>query len=722
MKTSIFGENAKGFKWMMCIVAASVMMMAGCDEGKDGVNALVSASQEEAGDNCANGGVRVSAGLDENGNNILEMFEISSTQFICNGTNGVNGSNGQNGSNGSNAMIQTVAFDGELGTCTYGGVRVNVLIDGVLQEDLTEYVCNGVDGLKGNDGAQGVPGSSALVSVSREVGNNCPANIDGVRLQIGLDQNGNGTLDSDEVTSTQYVCNGENGNDGNDGASVTVETESFTDNQGGCTDGGIKLTITNGETTTDKYVCNGVGETGSNGHNSLFNVSNYSGAQCLSGVGIKIESGLDANDNGELDANEITITKYVCDGVDGNQQDPCQNLVSDAQCTGGANGGLMTCTEANVSTSTESVVCTEHSVCQGIMLYDINATATACYVDPCAGVTSDAQCTGGANGGRMTCAEANLSSLTDLVVCTEDATCAGIMKYDATASATACADPCEGVNSDALCIGGANGGPVTCAEANLSKSTDLVICNAHATCANVMVFDATASAAACKDPCEGVTSDAQCTGGANSGPITCSEAGLSTSTGLVVCNAHATCQGVMVYDATASATACTVSGTTWDHAETWTGLVADASYTSSGQTATFVSQDVAGLTWTYSGKAETNFDKSDVKKGILMNKETTRNLDLAITNGIGAMEFVWGRGGYTAKMAPKVKISTDGTNFNEVDSTVCTLTDMTETTADPQTATCNINRAGTFTLRITPNNDGGKDQVIIGDVKWNDYQ
>ena len=63
-----------------------------------------------------------------------------------NGADGQNGTNGTNGTNGSNATIQTTSFTGAQGSCSNGGVKVEVLVDGVVQPDLTQYICNGTNG------------------------------------------------------------------------------------------------------------------------------------------------------------------------------------------------------------------------------------------------------------------------------------------------------------------------------------------------------------------------------------------------------------------------------------------------------------------------------------------------------------------------------------------------------------------------------------------------
>lgn len=125
--------------------------------------------------------------------------------------------------------------------------------------------CTGDPGDQGPVGPSGDDGHAALASTSTEPpGANCPDG--GIKIQVGVDTNDNGTLDASEVTSTSYVCDGGNGNNGN------------------------------------------------NGHNSLVDTSDEpAGTNCPFG-GVKIETGLDANDNGVLDAGEINAaaTSYVC--------------------------------------------------------------------------------------------------------------------------------------------------------------------------------------------------------------------------------------------------------------------------------------------------------------------------------------------------------------------------------------------------------------------------
>lgn len=125
----------------------------------------------------------------------------------------------------------------------------------------TEDGANGLDGIDGANGADGSNGLNSLVSTTPEQpGENCPNG--GFRLNFGLDGNGNGTLDPNEVTSTEYLCN----TDPSDGLTSLISTivEQPSDN---CINGGYRLDV-----------------------------------------------GLDGNANGVLDAEEVSNSEYLCNG------------------------------------------------------------------------------------------------------------------------------------------------------------------------------------------------------------------------------------------------------------------------------------------------------------------------------------------------------------------------------------------------------------------------
>lgn len=154
----------------------------------------------------------------------------------------------------------------------------------------------GATGLTGPQGIQGVPGpagmngtnginglNAATLTTVEPAGANCATG--GVKLEFGPDVNGNGLLDAGEILPalTQYVCNGAMGAQGAVGPQ------------------GIP------------------GIAGTNGLNALIKTTvEPAGANCATG-GTKVETGLDSNNNGVLDAGEVVgaQTTYVCNGAGG---------------------------------------------------------------------------------------------------------------------------------------------------------------------------------------------------------------------------------------------------------------------------------------------------------------------------------------------------------------------------------------------------------------------
>ncbi len=125
------------------------------------------------------------------------------------------------------------------------------------------FSCEGPEGPEGPQGETGTQGASSLISLATEpAGDNCEKG--GFKITVGIDTNGNGTLDADEITGTAYACNGDTG------------------------DSGLSFLINTSEEPA--------------------------GDNCQFG-GFKIEAGLDENENGTLDEAEITQTDYLCNGV-----------------------------------------------------------------------------------------------------------------------------------------------------------------------------------------------------------------------------------------------------------------------------------------------------------------------------------------------------------------------------------------------------------------------
>ncbi|MEL6195754.1 MAG: hypothetical protein AAFQ77_01705 [Myxococcota bacterium] len=109
----------------------------------------------------------------------------------------------------------------------------------------------------GDDGADGAAGVIPLTRVSEEpAGVNCPGG--GTRLDVGADENGNGTLEDREIDSSSFVCNAQ------DGTTVATSTS-----------------------------------------------SEPPGDNCVFG-GTRLDIGLDRDQSGALESDEVTGTRFIC--------------------------------------------------------------------------------------------------------------------------------------------------------------------------------------------------------------------------------------------------------------------------------------------------------------------------------------------------------------------------------------------------------------------------
>ena len=135
--------------------------------GADGISTLINAVNSTS---CVNGGTTFEIGSDDNADGVLSVTEVKVTVDICNGTEGPAGADGTDG------------------------------VDGI----------NGTDGQDGANGLDGADGLNALVSTTTETaGSNCANG--GIRIDVGVDDNDNGVLDSSEIDQTTYICDGANG-------------------------------------------------------------------------------------------------------------------------------------------------------------------------------------------------------------------------------------------------------------------------------------------------------------------------------------------------------------------------------------------------------------------------------------------------------------------------------------------------------------------------------
>jgi len=252
------------------------------------------------------------------------------------GTTGATGATGASGSNGADGKSTVVKTTLEIAgaNCATGGTKIEVGLDvnnntvldaGEVNPTLTKYICNGATGATGTSGSNGADGKSTVVKTTVEIaGANCATG--GTKVEVGLDTNNNGVLDSGEVNAslTKYICNGATGTIGAQGPTGAQGTQGVAGPAGmnGLSAYQVWLNLGNTGTQADFIASltgpQGVaGTNGVDGKNTLVNTSTESaGVNCTNG-GTKIEVGLDINSNGVLETNEVnnSLTKYICNAL-----------------------------------------------------------------------------------------------------------------------------------------------------------------------------------------------------------------------------------------------------------------------------------------------------------------------------------------------------------------------------------------------------------------------
>ncbi len=142
-------------------LAACCLLALACNNGGDKVT-LTKLTNVSSDTKCPNGGVKITAGADKNGNGQLDDSEVTQTEELCNGAPGAAGQNGQNGNDGDagatgySSLAVTTPLPAGDAHCPNGGTEVQFGLDnganggtagdGVLQSGEvldTNYVCNG---------------------------------------------------------------------------------------------------------------------------------------------------------------------------------------------------------------------------------------------------------------------------------------------------------------------------------------------------------------------------------------------------------------------------------------------------------------------------------------------------------------------------------------------------------------------------------------------------
>ena len=83
---------------LLILSLAAPVLFLGCSgddgaTGASGISTLALVTNEPAGANCADGGQKLTTGVDDNRNGILDPAEVDSTQYVCNGESGTAAAN-----------------------------------------------------------------------------------------------------------------------------------------------------------------------------------------------------------------------------------------------------------------------------------------------------------------------------------------------------------------------------------------------------------------------------------------------------------------------------------------------------------------------------------------------------------------------------------------------------------------------------------------------------
>lgn len=228
----------------------------------------------------------------------------------------------------------------------------------------------------------GVNGKNSLVNLTSEPSSaNCVSG--GSKIQSGLDGNSNNTLDPSEVTATSYACNG---SQGSPGVAINSLVKSTAVSPGAnCSNGGSKIesglddngddTLQAGEVDITSYACNGAagvaGSAGAPGFNSLVTVASESPSGNCTFGGSRILTGLDNGDGGSiprdgiLSPGEVDSTSYVCQGLperrnlrftDSLLSSAATDSEKDTQCTSEFGANFMTATYLDAAHNLPAVV------------------------------------------------------------------------------------------------------------------------------------------------------------------------------------------------------------------------------------------------------------------------------------------------------------------------------------------------------------------------------
>ena len=171
--------------------------------GSNASSLIANTTTVAAGANCPSGGVLLQLGNDSNSNNILDVSEIASSQYICNGQTGATGPQGPIGLTGPAGATGPQGPIGLTGPAGATGPQGPIGLTGPAGATGPQGPI-GLTGSAGATGPQGPIGLTGPTGPQGPVGLTGPAGASGINC---WDANGNGTNDPAEDTNGDGLFN-----------------------------------------------------------------------------------------------------------------------------------------------------------------------------------------------------------------------------------------------------------------------------------------------------------------------------------------------------------------------------------------------------------------------------------------------------------------------------------------------------------------------------------
>jgi len=297
-----------------------------CGQRVDGYISRVELIDVSNGDLiCPFGGVQMISGLDKDNSKSLQAEEIEFDKKICNGKDGFS----------SETRIVDIAI-GEKG-CTFGGKEIQTGLDSNRNGELDDGEVksfNKICAIQVNENKTLVKNSVINPGEVCQDG--------GVLTEVGMDDNDNDILELSEIDSSLKRCNKIKLISGLNSRVDTVPATQLQCSFGGFVfksglDANFNNVLDFSEVTNSELVCNGV-----DGYTAMVYPSNYFGDFCSVEGGVKYETGLDLNGNGFLELSEVDKVSFICHGEDGYAFNGFNSLIThyDAGMACGLEGGI----------------------------------------------------------------------------------------------------------------------------------------------------------------------------------------------------------------------------------------------------------------------------------------------------------------------------------------------------------------------------------------------